>query len=73
MLVSRSNPQCAERSPTQRLHGHVRRHLSGWPAELVSRAIAVADGVFADGAGHMQTALDAGIAAAVSLAQAGAA
>lgn len=58
--------------PAQRMHVHLRKQLAGLPSHVVDAAIAVADESFADGAGHMQTAIDAGVRVANNLQQAAA-
>lgn len=47
---------------SQRLAIHLRKRLDGQPPHVIDRALAEANLCFADGAGHMQTALDAGVA-----------
>ncbi len=47
---------------TERLHRHIRLRLAGQRPEQITRAIETANEVFRDGAGHMQTALDAALA-----------
>lgn len=51
-------------TPTQRLHTHLRNRLSGHPAHVIEASLDAADNVFLDGAGHMQTAIDAGVSVA---------
>jgi len=60
-------------SASERLHTHIHRRLLGWPSDLVDIALEAADAAFADGAGHMQSALDAGLDAAIAAGRAQAA